>query len=84
MNKPTSIVREEFKNNLVNLINDSGLQMFIIEPILQSVLAEVRAVANAQLEMDKKRYEESLASMMAGDFKVDEDIEESVIETEDV
>lgn len=84
MNKPTSIVREEFKNNLVNLINDSGLQMFIIEPILQSVLAEVRAVANAQLEMDKKRYEESLTSMMAGDFKVDEDIEESVVETEDV
>lgn len=82
MNKPISIVREEFKNDLIDLINKSGLQMFIIEPILHSVLTEVRSVANAQLEMDKKRYNESLK--VAENINVDEDIEEPALETEDV
>ncbi len=81
MNKPVSIIREEFKNDLINLINNSGLQLFIVEPILQEVFLEVRAAAKNQYELDKKRYEESL---MAESIKVDEDIEDPIIETENV
>ncbi len=81
MNKPVSVVREEFKNDLINLINNSGLQLFIVEPILHEILVEVRAAAKAQYEIDKKRYEESL---MSKSLNVDEDIEQPVIETEDV
>lgn len=62
MNKPISVVREEFKQNLISLVNGSELPMFVVEPIISEILAEVRAVSKAQLELDKKRYEESLIS----------------------
>ena len=60
MNKPISIVREEFKQNMIELVNNSNLPMFVVEPIMNEILTEVRAVAKAQFELDKKRYEESL------------------------
>ena len=60
MNKPISIVREEFKQNMIELVNNSNLPMFVIEPIMNEILVEVRAVAKTQFELDKKRYEESL------------------------
>lgn len=81
MNKPVSIVREEFKNDLINLINNSGLQLFIVEPIIQEVFMEVRSAAKTQLELDKKRYEESL---MVESSKADDYIEDPIIETENV
>ena len=81
MNKPVSIVREEFKNDLINLINNSRLQLFIIEPILQEIFMEVRTVAKNQLELDKKKYEESL---MMESAKSVEDVEEPIIETENI
>jgi hypothetical protein len=81
MNKPVSIIREEFKNDLINLINNSGLQLFIVEPIIQEVFMEVRSAAKTQLELDKKRYEESL---MAESSKTDDYIEDPIIETENV
>ena len=81
MNKPVSIVREEFKSDLIKLINNSGLQLFIVEPILQEIFLEVRNVAKTQYELDKKRYEESL---IAESVKLDEDVENQIIETEDI
>lgn len=61
MNKPITVLHEEFKQDLTNLINDSGLPAFIIEPILQSYLNEVRVIMKNQYQIDKTQYEESLA-----------------------
>ena len=60
MNKPITIVYEDFKQNMINIINDSGLPMFMVEPVLQNCLSEVRAVMQRQQEMDKEQYEKSL------------------------
>lgn len=57
MNKPITLIREEFKSKLANDINNSGLPAFIIEPILHDFLNEIRILCQRQYEMDKEEYE---------------------------
>ena len=62
MNKPFSMVCEEFKQELANLINNSGLPICVIELSLQNCLNEVSSIAKNQYENDKYRYEQSLSN----------------------
>ena len=59
MNKPITVIYEDFKQELANLINNSGLPAFIIEPILVSFLEETRMAAKKQYQLDKEIYEKS-------------------------
>jgi hypothetical protein len=56
MNKPITIIREEVKQGIADIINNSGLPAFIIEPIIQEFLVEVRNVAKLQYERDLEQY----------------------------
>lgn len=60
MNKPSTIIYEEFKKNLAALINDSGLPAFVIEPVLKDFLTETRIMAQRQYQADVAEYEKSL------------------------
>lgn len=62
MNKPITIVREETKEQIADVINNSGLPAFVIEPILQEFLTEVRNVAKRQYEYDKQQYDSFIKS----------------------
>ena len=73
MDKPFSMIYEEFKRDLANLINNSGLPPFIVEPVLQNYLFEVSNAARNQYQLDKVRYEKSLLEK-----KDDENEENSV------
>ena len=66
MNKPITVIYEDFKQGLTNLINNSGLPAFMIEPILQDYLEEVRMVAKQQYQSDKVQYEEALSKEQEG------------------
>ena len=68
MNKPITVAREEVKEKIADVINNSGLPAFIIEPILSDFLIEVRNVAKQQYEYDKHQYELALKNE---DGKVD-------------
>lgn len=61
MNKPSTIIYEEFKQELANLINNSGLPAFIIEPVLRDYLNEVGLMVQRQYMADKAAYEKALA-----------------------
>lgn len=61
MNKPITVVYEELKEKLADLINTSGLPAFMIESILKDYLNETRIVAERQFRMDKAKYEQSLS-----------------------
>lgn len=69
MNKPITVAREEVKEKIAEVINNSGLPAFIIEPILSDFLVEVRNVAKQQYEYDKRQYELALKN---DDGKVDD------------
>lgn len=60
MNKPITVLYEDLKQELANLINNSGLPAFMIESILQSYLYETRIVVQKQYQLDKAQYEEYL------------------------
>ena len=57
INKPLTVVREEFKTNLANLINESGLPAFAVTPILEEFAAEAKRAERYQYEQDKQNYE---------------------------
>lgn len=58
--KPMSIARKEFIDSLTDLINNSMLPPFIIEPILKDMYNDIHMVAQRQYEADVKRYNEEL------------------------
>lgn len=60
MNKPITVVYEDFKRDMADLINNSGLPPFIVEAVLQSYLIEARDVARNQYNIDKAQYEKYL------------------------
>ena len=58
--KPITLIRQEFVEALVEEINNCQLPMFVIEPLLQDLLNQVKAVAQKQYETDKAQYEAQL------------------------
>lgn len=60
MDKPIILIKEETKQKLLDVINQSGLPAFIIEPILSDFLNEIRVVARREYETEKANYEKSL------------------------
>lgn len=60
MNKPFSVVYEEFKQNMASLINNCGLPPSVIESLLQNYLSEVTSIAKNQYASDKAQYEKFL------------------------
>lgn len=60
MNKPANLIIEETKENMVKLINESGLPPFLIEPILKDIYNQVTVLKQKELEKSKRNYEEGL------------------------
>lgn len=58
--KPIMLLRQEFFINLTNLINNSGLPLFCIEPILKDVLNGVNMELDKQYRIEKMQYEKAL------------------------
>ena len=58
--KPITLIRQEFVDTLVTEINNCQLPMFVIEPILQNLLNQVKVAAQEQYEADKIQYEAQL------------------------
>lgn len=59
--KPATLARRELIDKLVEVINESQLPMFVITPILEDLLAEVKSVEQKEYEADKAQYEQQLA-----------------------
>lgn len=59
--KPITLIRQEFVDTLVEEINNCQLPMFVIEPILQDLLDQVKVVVQKQYEADKAQYEAQLS-----------------------
>lgn len=56
--KPVTIIRDEFITQLTNLINNSELPSFVLEPIFRDMHNKIKIAEQKQLESDKKRYQE--------------------------
>lgn len=59
MNKPLTVARQEFTENIVEAINNSELPFFVVSDILKNALVEVDKMAQAQYQRDKDSWEKS-------------------------
>ena len=59
--KPTLVVREEFTEQLVGLVNNSGLPLVLIEPIIDGLASNIKQTIANQLIQEKEKYAEDLA-----------------------
>lgn len=66
MSKPLIMIYEDFKLELANLINNSGLPVFIIESVLQNYLSETRILMQKQYQFEKTQYERALQEAEQG------------------
>ena len=60
--KPITVVRQEFIEKMVNEINTCGLPLWAIEPILEDLLRSVKVESQRQYETEKAQYEQALAA----------------------
>jgi hypothetical protein len=58
MDKPTVLVVRDTKKALIDIINNSGLPMFVLESIMRELHESTVSAANYELEMAEKTYEE--------------------------
>ena len=61
--KPIMLLREEFIRGLSDLVGNSGMPLFIVEPILRDVLNEVNMELRKQYKLEMAQYEESLRNI---------------------
>lgn len=60
MNKPITILIEEYKKNLTDLINNSELPAWLIILLTDPLMDQVKSLADKQAREDKQNYEFSL------------------------
>lgn len=60
INKPMTIARQEFIDNVIDLCNNSNLPYFCMEGILKDIILEIHQASVKQYEMDKDNYEAEL------------------------
>lgn len=60
INKSMLLLREEFILNISNLINSSGLPLFVVELIMRDLLNNINVELKKQYEYEKMSYENAL------------------------
>lgn len=61
MNKPSSISYREFQTNLMNTINNSGLPAFVMIPLVQDTLRQLKQLEEQQYKIDVEEYNKSMS-----------------------
>lgn len=56
--KPITVLREEFVQNVVNLVNESELPAFVMLDVLKGIVTEVESLARRQYKEDLAKYSE--------------------------
>lgn len=59
MQKPSTVLRQEFIDKLAELLNTSELPAFVLADILKNALNVTQELAEQQYRIDKAKWEES-------------------------
>lgn len=67
--KPITMVIQEFTKTISDDINNCNLPLFVIEPILKDVYLEVKSLLQKQYEVEKVEYENKVKMGDANESK---------------
>lgn len=59
--KPLTVLRDEFLNSIMDLCNNAGLPYFVIEGMLKDIIADVHTASIRQQQSERAAYERALA-----------------------
>lgn len=78
MNKPFSLIINETKESIINILNNSNLHPTVMEMIVKDIYLEINRLSTSIIEKDKQQYlQESVQELMNSSK-----LEESVIENQ--
>lgn len=60
MNKPATVLQRDFKEKIVDAINNSGLPAFVINLTMSQILQDIRLIEEEQYKADLDEYTKSL------------------------
>lgn len=60
MQKPITVVRQDFAKSVVELARNAGLPAFVTADVLEGILAEARGAELAEYRRDKAKYDEAI------------------------
>lgn len=62
--KPLSVMINDFQKNIYNVLNNCGLPISIVEPVLKSIYSDI-SLANSQMLMkEQMKYQEQMKEQM--------------------
>lgn len=77
MNKSLNVIIEETKNQIVTTVNqiihNSGLPAYLVEPIILSLLSDIREVKLIELTKDYEALAEELSKKESNEEKEESD-----------
>ena len=82
MEKPISLKIKDLKNLMVDLINNSGLPLICVEPILKDILGVVQTKLEQEYQQDKINYDRFLAEQLKNDAEKIREEEQGVVEND--
>lgn len=56
MDKPITLIKEDYVKNLIDITNASGLPLFIVELVVKEFLETLHIASQQQLEKDRQAY----------------------------
>lgn len=59
MNKPLTVAYEDFGKAVLDLIDNSGLPLFVVHQALNTISASLTSAEKREFEQNRKMYEES-------------------------
>lgn len=75
--KPISLLKEDYMRGVVNLTNESRLPLFIVEYVLKDILNEVHAVSTKQLQEDREKYSAAINAIKSSEGESEKSKENS-------
>lgn len=61
ISKPASVIYEEFNQELIALVNNTGLPKFCLIPVVADVLQQLREAASIEYERDFSEWQKNLS-----------------------
>ena len=58
MDKPITLQIEQFKQELIRLVNESGIPIFLLDYILKDLSNEIHILSKDQLKKDETAYQD--------------------------
>lgn len=72
MNKPITILRNDYMSNLCAITNNSGLPAFVMIDVLERMITQLNTLAQAELQRDITLYNDALAKEKNAEDKSNE------------